>query len=299
MNPELEELFNKLSDDTRNLLLVQNPSGSYKIRDNNFQNALESAKSIDEEKIVIEIFLRRLLETNAKWKNITWDKIEPYKDILIRICSELGLKELQNPFLVFLPEYYSRAKKDLTRDNVIDLNNLYAQDFIDRADLMGKGPSKFDHIIFNSNLYANENVDKMVEYWDWLNNADNLERMNWQEVLDANLTPKINEVANELVSLLAIPNSTIKSVDSYLERLYFLRGSKRGKTNTQETLEDLFAAGSIGDKQDNGKQLSTLKNLKGPKSADDLKNMLVAFANKNGLSETELAELFKAVIDEL
>lgn len=288
MDEEMMALFNELSDDVRSLLLVENPDGSYKINGNNFQNALDKSASVDEENKVIEIFLKNSLATDSKWKGLTWDRIEPYKDILIRICSELGLKELQNPFLVFLPEFYRQnPNADLTRDNMIDLNNLYATDELTREDLLAKGRNGSFNIIFDSNLYANENVDKMVEYWNWLYNDANRSRMNWQEVLTANLTNAINDVAES--------GGVSNDATPVINKLFYINGND-GKTNSQATIEKLLSAGSIG----MGKQKSTQnKNTQNATVLNSLKSGLVKYGKQYNLTEVELKALLNDVLDEL
>ena len=282
MNDELNNLFNKLSDDVKSLLLDGD-----KINGNNFQRAIDLTRTPEEENAVIEIFLRNSLETDNKWSGVDWNRVEPYKDILIRICSEVGLKELQNPFLVFLPNFYKEnPNANLTRDNMIDLNNLYATDKLSREDLLGKSSYGTSHIIFDSNLYANEDVSKMVEYWKWLSNQNNLAKMNWQEVLGANLSNAINDVArNDGQSSDGIP---------VINKLFYVNGED-GKTNTQSTLEKLLSAGSIGSKRRDRKQVKA-SNVD---SLDSLKDLIIKMGLEQDLTEVELKQMFADVLSEL
>lgn len=306
MDEELMELFNGLDDVVKDLLLVENPDGTFKINGSNFKTAL--SKSIgDERDIVCEIFLRHSIATDTeKWKGVTWDKLEPYKDIIIRICRELGFSEVENPFLVFLPEFYRKNRNfNLTRDNMIDLNNLYATNDLTDADLIGKGRAGTDNIIFNPNLYANSDIDKMVKYWNWLFDANNLFRMNWEQIREANLTNAINDVAEEINTKILDGEwksaSDISDVKKYefLDKLYFVTGDNRSKTNSQNTLEKLFAAGSIARNQQQNMDTASKTKMTNLNVLDTLKNTIIKAGKDFKLTEVELKALFADALDEL
>ena len=133
MDNEIQELFNKLNEKMKEILLVKNPDGNSEINFSKLSEAQKYATTPEEENSLVEIFLRQSIATDNKWGNVSMENIEPYKDVLIKLCTELGLKEIINPFLNFLPAFYNKnPNASLTRNNMIDLNNLYANDEIQR-----------------------------------------------------------------------------------------------------------------------------------------------------------------------
>lgn len=297
MDANISELFNSLNDKMREVLAKTNSDGSTEIDYSKLSEAQKYASTPEEENALIEIFLRQSIDTDNKWGNVTMDKIEPYKDVLIKLCSELGLKEISNPFLNFLPELYAKNPNiDLTRDNMIDLNNLYATDVISTEDLMGKGKEKLNDIIFDSELYTFENVDKMVSYIKWLDDIRNLKRMNWQEIRNANLTGAINEVADEVVSSVGKKSLGDDDWEEFRNKLVYINGMG-GKINSQNTLEKLLAAGSVNSNvNEPGAQEQS-----GNGSYNEFKRALKNSLNTKykDLSRDELRKIFLDIFDEL
>lgn len=297
MDANISELFNTLNDKMREVLAKTNSDGSTEIDYSKLSEAQKYASTPEEENALIEIFLRQSIDTDNKWGNVTMDKIEPYKDVLIKLCSELGLKEISNPFLNFLPELYAKNPNiDLTRDNMIDLNNLYATDIISTEDLMGKGKEGLNDIIFDSELYTFENVDKMVSYIKWLGDIRNLKRMNWQEIRSANLTGAINEVADEVVSNIGKKTLGDDDWEEFRNKLVYVNGMG-GKINSQNTLEKLMAAGSVNSSVDEPDVDEQSRNG----SYDEFKRALKNSLNTKykDLSRDELREIFLDIFDEL
>lgn len=297
MDAIISELFNSLNDKMRETLAKTQSDGSTEIDFSKLSEALKYAGTPEEETALIEIFLRQSIDTDNKWGNVTMDKIEPYKDVLIKLCSELGLKEIINPFLNFLPEFYAKNPNiDLTRDNMIDLNNLYATDVISKEDLMGKGKEKLDDIIFDSELYTFENVDKMVSYIKWLGDIRNLKRMNWEEIRNANLTGAINEVADEVMS--SVGKNTLGDDDweEFRNKLVYING-QGGKINSQNTLEKLLAAGSVN----SSVNTQNKEEQRGNDSYNDFKKSIKNSLNTKfkDLSRDEIREIFLDIFDEL
>lgn len=297
MDNIMQELFNKLNDKMKEILLVQNPDGESKINYSRLSDALKYAGNPDEENALIEMFLRQSIETDSKWNGVNFEMIEPYKDVLLKLCSELGLKEVQNPFLVFLPEFYNQNKNvNLSRNNMIDLNNLYANDEITKEDLMAKGRDGANNILFNKNLYTFEDVDKMVEYWNWLREPANLKRLNWEEIRNLNLSNTINNVADAAIKQ-SIGTQSFSDEDwkDVFKNIFFVDNT--GKIQSQNTLEKLLSAGSI-----NAKTGITDKQQK--RTADvygDFKKALRnSLANQyRDLSAEDIKEIFADVINEL
>ena len=108
MDAEIQELFNKLNDKMKEILLVENSDGNSEINFSKLSEAQKYATTTDEENALVELFLRQSIATDNKWGNVSMENIEPYKDVLIKLCTELGLKEIINPFLNFLPAFYNK-----------------------------------------------------------------------------------------------------------------------------------------------------------------------------------------------
>ena len=299
MDTEIQELFNKLNDKMKEILLVKNPDGNSEINFSKLSEAQKYATTPDEENALVELFLRQSIATDNKWGNVTMENIEPYKDVLIKLCTELGLKEIINPFLNFLPAFYNKnANASLTRDNMIDLNNLYAKDEITKEDLMGKGRNALDNILFNPELYKFENVDKMVEYWNWLREPNNLKKMNWQEIRNLNLTNAINQVADKVVSQVGGNQLSDEDWASFLNNIFYVNGQD-GKINAEATLQKLLAAGSIN--SDLNKNTTKKKEVQSGDSYEDFKKALKNTINSKykDLSADDISEIVADVIKEL
>ena len=299
MDAEIQELFNKLNDKMKEILLVENPDGNSEINFSKLSEAQKYATTPDEENALVELFLRQSIATDNKWGNVTMENIEPYKDVLIKLCTELGLKEIINPFLNFLPAFYNKnANASLTRDNMIDLNNLYAKDEITKEDLMGKGRNALDNILFNPELYKFENVDKMVEYWNWLREPNNLKKMNWQEIRNLNLTNAINQVADKVVSQVGGNQLSDEDWASFLNNIFYVNGQD-GKINAEATLQKLLAAGSIN--SDLNKNTTKKKEVQSGDSYEDFKKALKNTINSKykDLSADDISEIVADVIKEL
>lgn len=299
MDAEIQELFNKLNDKMKEILLVENPDGNSEINFSKLSEAQKYAATTDEENALVELFLRQSIATDNKWGNVTMENIEPYKDVLIKLCTELGLKEIINPFLNFLPAFYNKnANANLTRDNMIDLNNLYANDEITKEDLMGKGRNALDNILFNPELYTFQNVDKMVEYWNWLREPNNLKKMNWQEIRNLNLTNAINQVADKVVSQVGGNQLSDEDWASFLNNIFYVNGQD-GKINAEATLQKLLAAGSIN--SDLNKNTTKKKEVQSGDSYEDFKKALKNTINSKykDLSADDISEIVSDVIKEL
>ena len=245
MDAIMSELFNKLNERMQEILAKPQSDGSIDIDFSKLSEALKYAATQEEENAVIEMFLRQSIDTDNKWGGVKYEDIEPYKDVLVKICSELGLKEIINPYLNFLPLFYTKnPNATLTRDNLIDLNNLYARDEISKEDLMGKGVEGEDNILFNPELYTFEDVEKMCTYINWLRDTRNLKRMNWEEIRNADLTGAINEVADKVLSQIGGKQLGDDEWEAFKDKITYVNGAG-GKINSQNTLEKLMAAGSV------------------------------------------------------
>ena len=282
----------ELSDIIGELLFTEQPDGEKVLNGKNFQTALDRTYG-DERNLVIELFLRNSLETDDKWKGVTWEDIEPYKDILTRICGELGFQELQNPFLVFLPLLYkTHPNLDLTRDNMVDLNNLYATDELNNTDLMGKSALGLNHIIFNKNLYARDNVDRLVEIWNWL--YQNVDKLNFKEIASLNssaIPPMVKDTANRIL------NNEGLSIDEKVNGLFFKDGDPSGEINSNYALESILKAGAIGNEKSQTQTNKTSRNNRF--NPDAFENAMVKYLENSNLSRVEFEAIIQSVRDKL
>ena len=283
----------------KEILLVKNPDGNSEINFSKLSEAQKYATTPEEENSLVEIFLRQSIATDNKWGNVSMENIEPYKDVLIKLCTELGLKEIINPFLNFLPAFYNKnPNASLTRNNMIDLNNLYANDEITKEDLMGKGRNELNNILFNPELYTFQNADKMVEYWNWLREPNNLKRMNWQEIRNLDLTNAINQVADKVLSQIGGNQLSDEDWASFLNNIFYVNGQD-GKINSEATLQKLLAAGSIN--SDLNSKKSAKKETPSGDSYSDFKKALKNTINSKykDLSAEDISEIVSDVIKEL
>ena len=185
----IEELINSLSDEIKALVL-----------ENDWTNALNKAND-NEKNTVAEIYLRTLCEHGNQWESIGWSKLEPIKSVLIKWIKELGFKESTNPYMQFIPAFYSiqeNQSKTLSENNCIELNNLYADGVLDFADIAGTGENKLDHVIFNKNLYNKtmSDLEFIVKAYEALSTKSTVSKLNLDAVKNELIRYKKQNVAN-------------------------------------------------------------------------------------------------------
>ena len=291
MNEEIALLINSLPENVRNVLVSTSGDGKVKLNGNNFTRALDLTDNVNDEAKVIEIYLRTLCEN--QWKNIGWEKVEPLKDILIRICSEAGLRESENPFIEFLPRIL--AKTQITREDLIDLNNLYANDELSYEDIAGKGKDGLNHIIFNPSLYKSEDDYMITQIWNWLGDAKNLNKMNWGEVRDANLSNLINDVASNALTQISDGNQISDvSANNYRLDLMFKDGNPSGELNALETLKELLRRGAIN--KNTTTQTTQTPRKRYSDSSRELEDRLSDYISKTDLTDNEIKEIISQVL---
>ncbi len=174
MNEE-EKLLNSLSDNIKGL-----------IADNKWQEALDNADS-SERDAVAELYLRTICEQGGQLEKVGWNKIESIKRILIKWIKELGFRESTNPYLQFIQNFYNIADNQnttLTETNCILLNNLYADRVLDFADIAGTGENGLNHVIFNHNLYSQDDSDAefIVKAYESLSSKSFIDRLNFDVI---------------------------------------------------------------------------------------------------------------------
>ena len=287
MNPEILGLVETLSDDIKELLLIDDGNGNIKIDGSNLSKALSIASTKDVNTI-IKIYLRLMCEPKGQWENVGWEKIKPIEDRLVKLFDEVGIKESENPFIEFIANLCSNNQLTLTDDNIVDLINLYAKDEISYEDLVGKGSEGNNHIIFNPDLYKSEDPYKVVQIYNWLGNSNNLTKMNWYEVAEANLSNNITEIANTLSQ--AIENKQQIESSNYRNGLIYKDPESKKNIYNINTLEELLRRGSINS------EISARNRQSQENKAGLKKDLLKTLANYNDVSDAEVVRAIKDVL---
>lgn len=287
MSNEILELLNSLSDNIRNMLLETNDDGKTTFNGANLSNAL-SVANLDEVKIILKVFLRLLCEPKGQWQKIDYSRLEPIEDRLIKLFDEIGIKESENPYIEFIAKAVGDNGINLDDNAIIDLINLYAKDEISYEDLAVKGNYGENHIIFNKNLYDVEDIYKVVQIWKWLSNYQNLRKMNWEEVLDADLSNAINRAASQMLQM----GDQIGEDEAsyYRDAIIFSNGTPNSKINSINTLEEVLRRGAINSSIDK-KSIQT--NIRNNNINRDLSTLIGKY---NNLSDKELVDAIRDVL---
>ncbi len=282
-NQEMLDLINSLSDKIRDMLVNYNEDGEPEsINGAQFTNAFEASRDLNEQDAITELFLRQKCETD--WSNIGWNKLEPLSSVLKKICNEVGYKESANPFLVFVKEYFPNG--NMTQRDFIQLNNLYANEDIDYEDLINQGDIK---TIFNRTLYKDSNWPEIVKVEKWLSNPKNLNKMNWEEVANANgLSDKVKGIANQILELQK-QGKTINSVeeaDVYKNGILYKDDENLNSYQTIKNILDLASRQERGSEKPDSKESSKPSE----ESPENLKKAIIDGVRKNygSLSKEEL-----------
>lgn len=273
---DIEELLNSLSEDTKKL-----------ISDNKWSEAIDKATQ-NEINIIAELYLRHLCEKGNQWESIGWNKIEPIKKVLIKWIKELGLRESQNPYMQFIPAFYSidsNKSRTLTENNCIELNNLYADRVLDFSDIAGTGVNGLEHIIFNQNLYNfNMNdLDFIVRAYETLSSKNFIKKLN----LDA--------VKQQLIRYKHESNANY--IDSNADNVKAIRNAILYKEPTKSQTSEIFDKTVIEDILSSGEHVAT-SDEKDELSQEDGVKALKALTSKEARSKLGLSdEVLRKLID--
>ena len=285
MNNEMIALINSLPDDLKEILVVEDESGNYTLNGDKFQETLDKATP-QEKDIIIEIFFRQLCED--QWKDIGWNKIEPLLPVLQSICKDVGFKEVNNPFLNFIKQFYFvNNDYTLTKQDLIKINNLYAKDLISYEEIIGKDSNNELSIIYNDNLYKSGNVDKLYKTWIWLLNRNNISRMNWDAVASEQTTSNIQEMANKLKSdIKAVePNEIRKTI------IYQNPDDANSQFNSSTIIDKVMKLGATNQKVSNQSQILSQDR--------DMRRNIVNMFDRSTLTTSEKRELLNQIMKDL
>lgn len=134
--------------------------------------AFDKSYDLDQQDIATQKFL---LDAYGK----TMDDFDGCLSVLTRIFGELGLKESVNPFINFLKLDGGKFQNIMNQKNLIILNNLYSDKFIDNLDLEGRSVDGKKHPIFQKNFYEVEDPEFTLEAYDYFSSMNNIKKLNF------------------------------------------------------------------------------------------------------------------------
>lgn len=134
--------------------------------------AFDKSYDLDQQDIATQKFL---LDAYGK----TMDDFDECLSVLTRIFGELGLKESVNPFINFLKLDGGKFQNIMNQKNLIILNNLYSDKFIDNLDLEGRSVEGKKHPIFQQNFYEVEDPEFTLEAYDYFSSLNNIKKLNF------------------------------------------------------------------------------------------------------------------------
>ena len=169
------------------------------IDNQNYQEALESSQSTSEEQQVAELYLEHRFDNH-------WPLVQDSKDILVKLCCELG--ELDNDFVKLVLEYINKHGYAPGRNGMTTLNNLYSKDIIDDHNLNGTDEDGDTNksILYNANLYNSNDSEFLTTSYYWLSQPDNIKRMKEKGGLNALASdPNVKAVVVDIAQLMLDP----------------------------------------------------------------------------------------------
>lgn len=168
--------FQNLPDDIKSLVPQEG-----KISENDYANALSKAHDESQRVALIHLFLLNNYEKVIP-------NLDDCLDILTHIFNDVGITESTNPFITFIKFVKSDASSSnriLTKDNLIMLNDLYADNEIDFNDISGYSKERRDHPIFNPEFYDSSDPEFLLDSYNFLSQTYNLRRLNYDTIVDS------------------------------------------------------------------------------------------------------------------
>lgn len=230
----LQDLINSISDENVKQLVL----------DNKWSEALDNA-NVNDKDIIAQAFLQSLKE--GQWKNFA-DKLTNSEKVILKWIKELGVREANNPYLQFIPKYFSKQNAQLSENNAVSLNNLYSEDAIDFGDIAGTGAEGTNHLIFSPQLYNfnMDDLDFIVKAYQSLSESYFVKKLNLNAIasqLDSNEAQNLSTLSSELSS----GNNETQVVKAIRDLLIFDRNNK--KIRSRYELEKLLSSGENTAKQ--------------------------------------------------
>lgn len=251
-----------------------------------FSDALNLSTSVDEQNKVVEAFILTACDSN-KWKGngVTWDKILPAKDLVLKVFRETGLTEAEDPFIGFINGYCKKnSGSSLTKPMMTMLNNDYADDTLSFDDIAGTGVDGTDHVIFNKDLYGKpqDDVEYIVNAYQWLSYASNVSRINADALSELKADGSIYKNLSPLLQ--GIKDKKVSDPKAVRDAIIYENGKPNGKINTKHDIESAMSLAGRPNSSDgrNYTPVDRAKNaLKGVTTTDDKKSIISYIINSD------------------
>ena len=142
-----------------------------------WKELLDNVKTVNEYNAILELYFLSWCKKNGIDPKVYGNS----REMIIKILSELGIDEKNNPFFNFFKNYEGNS---LNNDQLTTVNNAYAGNIIDFQDVNGTGHAKTDHIIFNPTLYEypGEEQDELVNIYEKLSDENYMKNFNVRNV---------------------------------------------------------------------------------------------------------------------
>ena len=248
-----------------------------------------SCKDKDERQTVVCWFLSENNYTKNYYNRFIVNSGSKAIEIITRIFGELGFSETENPFIVFIYLVNNRITTELTKENWIMLNDLYADYITDEKDLNGSGSDKDLHIIFNSYLYQTKKGFDIVKIYENLSDISKVRNA------DINSLFSRGGIPNSLKSIQAdgVNSNNFKLIRDLIIYNYFdVTNYQLGQLRDYDYIKSLYMAITNSSKEDavysSNNANRVLRDVRNLNSGDRLK--VISDLVKNGLVDTSDVE---------
>lgn len=138
----------------------------------NYADAFNRAGSVSQQESIVKRFIRewsKAYRIDAKVKKIQAQLVDEMMTL-----GASSFDQITNPILTFLSTYLK--SNELTPDQFIELNNMWANKVISSAQLQAESPQ--EHILLNHNLWKKPltDISFIVRSYNWLSNEGNIKR---------------------------------------------------------------------------------------------------------------------------
>lgn len=232
------DAFEALPEDVRTLIPYW-----YHMEENDYVSAMAKTKDLAQEHAVVQKYLLDAYGRNSTFKD--FDKALPN---LTRIFDELGLDEVDNPFIGYIDAVLDKGSSEvLTNDNIVRINNWYSDKILDYNDISGHSSEGTNHPIFQKGLFDSSDPDTLMKSYKFLSDPSNVRRMNFNALASS---PKVKDgdavkdVADTYISdYISQKKISPENVD-YVRRAFINNGDDRGKFRDPRELRQLLSIAS-------------------------------------------------------
>lgn len=138
----------------------------WNIKDNQWTSILDQLGGDDWELFINIYFMVNYRRWGYGSYESLYDWIEDAWEAIVKICTEVGFEERQNPFYGFFKIFGSTSGIYFTFKNIVDLNNAVSDNTVPWMFLSGlKGKNNEWSILFNEDLYSKNNLGDYLEEW--------------------------------------------------------------------------------------------------------------------------------------